>query len=1045
LTRNLTPTRLALARIAHQRALASALVIGLGAALALGSAVPLLQAVAGEVALRSTLDTLGGKQFLTVEDFNVRDPSAFDAFQSDAQQHVSASLGSLVAPGAQWSALGPVTPATINGVSIHFDVGEVLPTAAHYRDLAGHVQVIAGRMPADRASSSGDLPAGIPEFLSKQMGLKVGDQLCFPGIPRGNLLRPGQPFLPSQVCLRVSAVWKASRPGEGYWAGAPPGQILAMSLDDFYSFVQGYFGRSNTDTGHYFFPDLSRIDTQNAASVAARVNRLRGYFQVRREGLFSSGLDSSIRALATRQQTAAVTIQLVASGLIVIALFAVAFAATHYLDGQTRELSLLRARGWPRIRVWRLLVIQFALLAVVAVPAGLVAAGLAVAVASATVFAGSRRGLATDELVAVAPALGLVLAAGLVVLGVAAARASRRDVLEVRRSASRPVSTPWWRWANLDLLGVPLAIVLLGESRLRGGGQVRDVSASDDPLSLLLPSIAFVLLALASLRLLPLVAALARRLARGVPGSLAVWQLTRQPAQHARLALLLTLTVSVGVFSSVYASTEHRNTVDRAGYQAGAEVRATYQLAQEPPPLGQVLGSLPGVRSSSIALRTSGNPGRSDLQAVLMGVDPAGFPAVAWSRPDLNGQPLSQMFRGLAARDPDGLPLPGRPTSISVWVYSSGLDTQLAATLTDGDGRTIRTMIGSLAYTGWRQLHAAWSFPRGDGAYPVRLRNLVVLQHVGDRDSGQIAVSDLGSEAGVAETFDRSGGWFQATAGTNPAPASLGPSDQHPREDGRATTTVDVEASLGDLSLWPKPSDKPLPTLIASQTLGKLGIGLNESFPLHMDIHGTTVSAIGTLDHFPTLYPGDDDFMLVPLTSLIGRIAEAGGGLWPNELWLALGGPPAPVVDRLWRSPGILDVTDRASLEAAALTMAVIGFALHFVGAARGRLSEYAILQANGLSPGLVRRSLAIEEGVLLLHSLVCGVLLGVVFSYAVLPAMHVGDASTDLVPPTLVTVDPPAVGAALLVVVAGAALVSVLVGRAAARFDLLGQLREIG
>jgi ABC-type antimicrobial peptide transport system permease subunit len=129
----------------------------------------------------------------------------------------------------------------------------------------------------------------------------------------------------------------------------------------------------------------------------------------------------------------------------------------------------------------------------------------------------------------------------------------------------------------------------------------------------------------------------------------------------------------------------------------------------------------------------------------------------------------------------------------------------------------------------------------------------------------------------------------------------------------------------------------------------------------------------------------------------------------------------------------------------AALTMAVIGFALHFVSAARGRLSEYAILQANGLSASLVRRSLMIEEGVLLLHSLVCGVLLGLVFSYAVLPAMHVGDTTSDLVPPTLVTIDPPVVGAALLAVVAGAALVSVLVGRAAARFDLLGQLREIG
>jgi hypothetical protein len=689
-----------------------------------------------------------------------------------------------------------------------------------------------------------------------------------------------------------------------------------------------------------------------------------------------------------------------------------------------------------------------------------VAAGLAVAVASATVFAGTVRGLAGDELLAATPALGVVLAASAVVLGVAAARASRRDVLEVRRSASRPVSTPWWRWANLDLLCVPFSIVLLGESRVRGAGQLRDVSASDDPLGLLLPSLAFVLLALASLRLLPLVAALARWRGGDVPGSLAVWQLTRQPAQHARLALLLTLTVAVGVFSSIYASTEHRNTLDRADYQAGAQVRATYRLAQEPPPLGQVLGSLPGVRHSSIALRTEGNPGRSDLQAVVMGVDPASFPASAWSRSDLNGQPLSRMVGGLAARDPDGIPLPGRPTWISAWVYSSGLDTQLAATLTDGDGRTILTTIGGLAYTGWRQLHAALS-----GTYPLRVRNLIVLRHVGDRDAGQIAVSDLGSETRVAETFASADGWVQATAGTNPAPAALGPSGQHPREDGRASTAVDVESNLGDLYLWPRPSDKPLPTLIASQTLGKLGIGLNESFPLHMDLHGTTVAAIGTLDHFPTLYPGDDDFMVAPLTSLMGRIMRGGGSLWPNELWLDLGGATSPVVDRLWESTGILEVADRASLESAALssplrlaldatlavgftaalTMAVIGFALHFVSAARGRLSEYAILQANGLSASLVRRSLMIEEGVLLLHSLVCGVLLGLVFSYAVLPAMHVGDTTSDLVPPTLVTIDPPVVGAALLAVVAGAALVSVLVGRAAARFDLLGQLREIG
>src|SRR5207248_2660893 len=80
---------------------------------------------------------------------------------------------------------------------------------------------------------------------------------------------------------------------------------------------------------------------------------------------------------------------------------------------------------------------------------------------------------------------------------------------------------------------------------------------------------------------------------------------------------------------------------------------------------------------------------------------------------------------------------------------------------------------------------------------------------------------------------------------------------------------------------------------------------------------------------------------------------------------------------------------------------------LHFLVATRERHSDYAILQANGLPPGLVQRSLAAEQGVLLLYSVIVGAALALLMAWAILPSVQVSPNLEDLVPPTRVHLDP--------------------------------------
>jgi hypothetical protein len=294
----------------------------------------------------------------------------------------------------------------------------------------------------------------------------------------------------------------------------------------------------------------------------------------------------------------------------------------------------------------------------------------------------------------------------------------------------------------------------------------------------------------------------------------------------------------------------------------------------------------------------------------------------------------------------------------------------------------------------------------------------------------------------------------------------LSASNDRPRGQGRATTPVDVHLERGDLVLRPPASAQPLPVLLSATALQTLGVGLNQPFPIHVDSYGVQVTAIGITEYFPSLYPGQDQFMVIPRDSLLGRLGHEGSpSAWPNELWLKLPRPNTGLAEKLRSVGPVLELVERRQLESAALAdplrvaldailvvgflaalaTTIVGFGLHFLVAARVRLGEYAVLRANGLSASVVRRSLAVEQAVLLGYGLVTGTALGALIAVAVLPAVQLGGAPADYIPPTMVTIDPVGLLVAAAFVVFGALLIGWLAGRASGRFRLLDELRQLG
>ena len=139
------------------------------------------------------------------------------------------------------------------------------------------------------------------------------------------------------------------------------------------------------------------------------------------------------------------------------------------------------------------------------------------------------------------------------------------------------------------------------------------------------------------------------------------------------------------------------------------------------------------------------------------------------------------------------------------------------------------------------------------------------------------------------------------------------------------------------------------------------------------------------------------------------------------------------------RSSGVISMAPLA-----ALGIVVIAFGLHFLAVTRGRVAEFAILQANGLPWRRVRRGLLAEQLILLAYGLLVGAGMGLLLAWVILPELHLGTATSDLTPPTVLGVDRVTAAYAAAGLALGCVLVGQLAARLGGRFQLVRQLRDL-
>jgi putative ABC transport system permease protein len=643
------------------------------------------------------------------------------------------------------------------------------------------------------------------------------------------------------------------------------------------------------------------------------------------------------------------------------------------------------------------------------------------------------------------------------------AAAAAAAALAARRIVTAPIAALLRRGGDRATSSVGLAIAdavavagaIAGLVELSAEGVLR--SGKPDPVAVIAPTLLAVAFAVVGIRLVPILGRLVLRTTRDsrrVAGFLTVRQIVRRSA-GSRLPLVVAVALALAVFAVINAAVASTNRSVRALNQNGAARVLTVTPRAALDFVGEVDRADPsGKYAMAAALMQAAN-------TPLLAVDTTRMAGIAAWRPDYSSVPLPEIVHRLRPATAPTVTLTGRYLRIAVKVVRPVRVPVVASAVVAAPGLDQTTVsLGSV-----RPGKGAFSGPLPAAcARGCRLSQLSLLppaKYVArqspaeitvDFQSWQVADSANGPWRSVAAAVNRPVEWRAATGSAGEI--NFGRSGQG--------MTVDMlrQPEGGD---WPGMAvdDVPatLPAVIASQTArlypGQAANSISltglESTPVGVDGSSRSVT-LPRLDRFGAM---------IDLTMAL-RSATQDVQLGPTyQVWLS-SSAPKDILTRL-RAQGITIVhsSTAASAEralqrtgpafadnlfvvaAAAATLLAIGATvLGGLVAARRRAYELAALRAVGVAPRVLRRAVALEQGVLLGVGLLLGVAAGVAGARLALPSTPFF-VSTSIGPPVEHALPGATIAVLCVVLAVLLALTCVVVSWAVARQATPDRLRE--
>jgi putative ABC transport system permease protein len=922
--------------------------------------------------------------------------------------------------------------------------------------LCAHLVIEAGRCPAARPLG---LPAeaAVSRRVADWLGLSLGERFRARGFGAGAAPRD----------LVVAAIYTPT-PRDQYWFGAQPAYFPPPPLGDELPALDAVFlGAGDLlpaiDNGtldirarfdHFIQPRRMRL--ADTATVAPALGKVAEVLRINNpNATVLTGLGGLVAKAEAERQALTVPVLLADVQLASLALLILVVVAAMAAEARAGEVALAKVRGATTGQAFGLAALELALVAALALPAGLAVGWLGA-------FLLARSQLEPGIPVVVTPA-AVAVALGATVVALAAAclaslGAVRRRILDQwRRGRSDRVGR---RAVVLDVVLLLVAVAALANLRASG---TRQATGGYDLLATLAPGLAVLAAALVVGRSLPVAAGWLVRLT-GRSAGVATWVGARQVARRGGPALRVVIAMAAAFGLVSFAVTVRqdmaRNRHDRALTQVGAAERL--QLAMPRGVLGpeRVAEADPSGGAAMAVLRYPGILRDAPaVGAALVGVQPDRYPAVGFWRGDFADRPLAATMAALADSPVPPLDL-GRADQLEVAVGAGAVRSDgpihLVA-LVQGPSRAARVDLGRLEPGGVRPLRARLD-PAGG---PWRLQRLWVQREPG-----------LTSAVSLALTFDsiragQGGSWRLVDGFDDPARwYSLNDNGYEPGDTLSATTGVDgpalavaIDAPSSGVTLGIGHASVPeaLPAVVTPAFLRAVSAQVGRVVRVRGPIPGDLlIKVVGVASVLPgavgsnvAAFVNGDWLLVHAQRNPIDRPAA-------DEVWTVGGDRGRQVAERL--GAGGVRVESRsvaADQEAAlaqqapslALLLLLVGAAagaalatggvmLHLYLTGRRRAFELAVLEVFGARRRDLWGPVAVEQGSLVGYGVLCGGLIGLLVALVALPAIP-QFVDRPSVPPPIYTPDWGTLGLAL-----GLAVLLVGLGLAAVVAALVHQAR---
>jgi putative ABC transport system permease protein len=438
------------------------------------------------------------------------------------------------------------------------------------------IQIIDGRMPQATATA---VEIMVSRETANSIGLNIDDQLVITNTNGTASLR-----------VMVVGIWQAYNEEDPAWLYDPTTlyELILVDHATMTDQIADTFVDSVAQAAWYLQPEITALGPGDIGNLEQRIRTLAQELEKVPAKLERSPLNSFAQARQTIDELTLRT-GIIAAPIALLALFFVLQLATINYDRRRDELALLRSRGMSIMRILVIGAVEWLSYVLIAcLPA------VPLALLASTYMLRSESFLRLSATDIPIPGLPLNAIVGVTVIGVLIIMlglrplilASRRTLMDSGKSRRRDQLVGFLRilFEVLVLAAVGYGYYQLTQSNTTDS----DVFAT--PLTLALPVLISLALALIANRILPLFFALAETLARRsdrIGLILALQTIARRPERLQTTVLLLTLTLGVGGYVASMAATVDAATTAGIAYRMGGDTHLIETAATQRPQDGQ--------------------------------------------------------------------------------------------------------------------------------------------------------------------------------------------------------------------------------------------------------------------------------------------------------------------------------------------------------------------------------------------------------------------------------------------------------------------------